>query len=80
MDPRFSKEFSVATPPAAGEFKRIKCLGIVLSYIQVWCKQFKGDTGCDNFHLSSNLSNFYSWIFLEHEQVNSCSKFSFNQS
>ena len=29
----------------------IKCLGIILSWIQVWCKRIEGDRRCDNFCL-----------------------------
>ena len=29
----------------------IKCLGIILSWIQIWCKRFEGDRWCDNFYL-----------------------------
>ena len=29
----------------------IKCLGIVLSWMQVWCKRIEGDRRCDNFCL-----------------------------
>ena len=29
----------------------IKCLGIALSWIQVWCKRFEGDRRYENFRL-----------------------------
>ena len=41
--------------PEAFKVFCIKCLGTILSWIQVWCKQFKGDRKCDNFCLLIGL-------------------------